>query len=115
MQEFLESDDREKKGLDGQVNLLFFQLSELVNDPPTILDFYDWRSNVNKLMKEIKRLSPKDHERLDDLVEGVKLHGEKHINDLDAEESPAVIAHSQEHYFQSVAMLESEINQLKRL
>ena len=115
MQDFLESDDRKKKGLDGKVNLLFFQLSELVNNPPTTIDFYDWRSNINALMKEIKRLSPEDHKRLDDLVEGVKMRGEKHIIDLDAEESPAVVAHSQEHYFQSVAMLESEINQLKRL
>ena len=115
MQDFLESDDRKKKGLDGKVNLLFFQLSELVNNPPITIDFYDWRSSINALMKEIKSLSPKDHKRLEDLVEGVKMRAEKHIIDLDAEESPAVVAHSQEHYFQSVAMLESEINQLKRL
>ena len=115
MQEFLESDDPEKKRLDGRINFFFFQLSELVNDPPTTLDFYDWRSNVNTLMEEIKELSLSDYEQLDDLVEAVKLQGERHVSDLDAEESPAVIAHSQEHYFESVAMLDSEINQLKKI
>lgn len=115
MEEFLESDDPEKKRLDKKINLLFFQLSQLVNDPPTTVDFYDWRSNVNNLMQEIEGFSPRVHDRLDDLVEAVKLQGERHVSDLDAEESPAVTAHSQERYFQSVAMLDSEINQLKKI
>ena len=115
MQEFFEGSDPEKKRFEREVNLLFFRLSELVNDPPTTVDFYDWRSNVNGLMKEIKRLSPKDYERLDDLVEGVKLHGEKHVGNLDTEQSPTVIAHGQESYFASVAMLDSEINQMKKI
>lgn len=96
-----------------KLGLLLFQLGELVKDPPTTVDLYDWRYNIDHVMKEIKDLAPDYYEQLDDLVTAVQMEGERHVSDIDAEEAPNVIAHSGEHYFAKVAHLISEINRLK--
>ena len=98
-----------------KLNLLLFQLSESVKIPPTIVDLYDWRYNVDYVMGQIKELAPDHYNRLDDLVTAVQLQGQNHITDIDADEAVNVIAHSSEHYFEKVSMLISEINHLKSL
>ncbi len=107
-------DHKNDKAIQEKLGILLFQLSELVKDPPTPIDFYDWRDNVSHVMKEIKAISLKSYDRLDDLVLAIERYGEQHVNDIENEVSPAEIAHSAERYFQQAAFLTSEINSLKR-
>lgn len=108
---FMKSDEKKAKRL----NLLLFQLGELVKDPPTALDIEDWKKNVEYVMQEIRDISDHVYDRLDDLVTEVVRIGEEHIHQIDMDEAPSVVARSGELYFTQIAYLNSEINMLKSL
>lgn len=97
----------------NKLHSLFYQLSELIKSLPTILDFYDWVGRVDYIMQEIRDLSDRAYERLNDLVLELERIAEKHVEDLDEDVSPRVAASSAEKYFQQVSYVISEINQLK--
>jgi len=107
----MKSDEKKAKRL----NLLLFQLGELVKDPPTALDIEDWKKNVEYVMQEIRDISDHVYDRLDDLVTEVVRIGEEHIHQIDMDEAPSVVARSGELYFTQIAYLNSEINMLKSL
>lgn len=97
----------------AKLNVLLFQLGELVKDLPTVLDYRDWKNNIDYVMREIHDISDIAYEKLDDLVTQIIQIGEDHVYLLDSDEAPNVIAHSSETYFKQVAYLTSEINSLK--
>ena len=115
MAEIPENQKSKDEATQTKLGLLLFQLGELAKDPPTTVDLYDWRFNLDHVMEEIKELAPDYHERLYDLVTAIQAQGEQHVTDIDAEEAPNVIAHSGQIYFEKVSILNSEINQLKSL
>lgn len=98
-----------------KLNLLLFQLGEMVKDPPTVLDHYDWKNDLDYVMQEIRDISEEAYEKLYDIVLQVQRMGEEHIGDIDGDAAPNVTARSAELYFQQVAYLTSEINSLKKV
>jgi len=96
-----------------KLNHYLFQLSELIKSPPTVLDYHDWKSNVDFVMQEIHDLSDRAYEELEDLVTQLKRLGEDHVFRIDADEPPDVISRSSELYFEQVSYLTSEMNRLK--
>ena len=98
-----------------KLQLLIFQLSEIINDPPTILDLADWEDNIEHVMNEIKDVSEMAYDRLDDLVIEVVRRGEIHVKDVDDEVSPKQSEQTAHEYFQQVAFVTSEINSLKSI
>jgi hypothetical protein len=99
----------------AKLQLLLFQLSEILNDPPTILDLADWRDNISHVMDQIKEVSELAYNRLEDLVVEVVRRGEVHVDDLDSEAPPNQSERTAHEYFAQVAFVTSEINSLKSI
>lgn len=98
-----------------KMQLLLFQLSELLKDPPIVINLPDWRESVEDVMEEINELSSYAHDRLQDLViEGVR-RVEVHVEDLDSDAAPNKTESSAHEYYAQVAFINSEINALKSL
>jgi len=97
----------------SKLNVLLFQLGDLLKEPPTILDVHDWKNNIDYVMQEIREISSEAYEKLDDLVTQVWRLGEQHVYEIDSDEPPNVVAHSAEKYFEQVSYVTSEINSLK--
>lgn len=100
----------------NQILGLLSQIAEMLKEPPIIIDFYDWREDLEQMMREIHSLSPHIHDRLDDLVsEAIRL-GALHVNDIDKEEiSPNEVEQSSINYYEQIAFINSEINSIKSL
>ena len=96
-----------------KLNALLYQLGEQVKDLPTLLDYHEWKNNLDYTMQEIRDISDKAYESLEDLVTQVCRIGEEHIYELDNDEPPSVTARSSELYFEQVAYITSEVNRLK--
>lgn len=96
-----------------KLNLFLCQLGELIKEPPTVLNYYDWKSNIDYLMQEIHDVSDATYEKFNDLVAQVMEVGEEHVYFVDSDEPPNVISRSMEQYFKQVSYLTSEINSLK--
>jgi len=99
----------------AKLQVLFFQLNEILKDPPTILDFPEWKDNISYVMDQIKELSELVYNRLDDLVTELIRRGENHVSDLDVDAAPQQTERSAYKYFEQLAYIESEINSLKSL
>lgn len=93
--------------------MLLFQLGEMLNDPPIVINFLDWRETIEDLMEEIEELSPFAFGRLDDLVTEALRRAGTHVEDLDSDAAPGQIEKSEHEYFAQVAFVASEINDLK--
>lgn len=93
--------------------VLLFQLSEQLKSPPVIIDFYDWREDVEYTLKEIKELSPFAFERLDDLVSEAIRIAALHVSNMDRDASPKELEQSSMDYHEQVAFVLSEINSVK--
>lgn len=105
------TDDTEKERL----QVLLFQLSEQLKDPPLMIDLYDWRDTMEILMKEIKEISTFAYDRLDDLVNEAMRLAEKHVQDLDRDAPPKESEQSAMNYQEQIAFVTSEINTIKSL
>ncbi len=98
-----------------KIQLLLFQLGELLKDPPIVINFLDWRDNVEDVMGEIKDLSPYVYDRLQDLIIEVARRAEVHVEDLDNEAVPNDTERSYHEYFAQAGFVASEINSIKSL
>ena len=98
-----------------KINTLLFRLSDLLKSPPIVIDLYTWTADVEQVMDEMQEISSDAYERLDDLVVELLRRAEQHISDLDADEAPSIIEHDNNLYFEQVAIINSEINFLKKL
>lgn len=96
-----------------KLRMLLFELSELLNDPPIVINFHDWRETVEDLMDEIKELSPFVQSRLDDLVIEALKRANIHVEYLDNDAPPSQTKKSAHEYYAQVAFVVSEINSLK--
>ena len=96
-----------------KLHALFFQLGEILKEPPTIIDCYDWIDNIDFLMQQIQAISEDVYSKLDDLVTEVQRCGKEHVHDIDTEASPSQISRSADLYFKQVSYINSEINNLK--
>ncbi len=92
---------------------LLFQLGEILKEPPTVIDCYDWLDTIDALMRQIRAISKEAHDKLDDLICEVQRRGQEHVRDIDANESPSQVARSADLYFEQVSYTNSEINDLK--
>lgn len=99
----------------NKLSLLLYQLSELMKNPPIVVDFYDWRDSVEITMDDIQDVAPYAHERLQDLVIEVVRRAEIHVDDLDRDALPTDKERSMHDYFAQVGFVTSEINALKSL
>jgi len=97
----------------SKLSVLLFQLGDQLKEPPTILDYQDWKNNVDYIMEEIRDISDEAYNKLDDLVTEVLRLGEEHMHEIDAEEPPNVLARSAELFYAQVSYVTSEINSLK--
>ena len=104
-------DDASKEKL----QLLLFQLGEQLKDPPIMIDLYNWRDNVEIIMKDIQEVSPYVHDRLDDLINEAMRLANKHVMDLDRDISRRDSEQSAREYFEQIAFVASEINAIKSL
>jgi len=98
-----------------QFNTLLFQLGELLNDPPVVIGLYGWMDDVDEVMEKIQKLSPEAYDRLEDLVSEAVQRANQHVSDIDAEADPKVLEHDSNLYFEEIAFVSSEINNLKIL
>ena len=98
-----------------KLQVLLFQLAELLKDPPIVINLPDWRDNVEDVMDEIEGLSPYVRDHLDDLITEVIRRAEVHVDDLDREAAPNETERSYHEYFTQVAFVASEINAIKSL
>lgn len=96
-----------------KLQLLFYQLAELLKDPPVVINLFDWRDSVENVMNEIEEISPHVRERLQDLVTEVIRRAEAHVDDIDSDALPHKMEVSSQEYFTQVAFVTSEINALK--
>ncbi|NGX51497.1 MAG: hypothetical protein K1060chlam2_01363 [Chlamydiae bacterium] len=96
-----------------KLQLLLYQLGELLNEPPTTLDLPDWRDNVTYIMEEIRDISELAFNHLEDLVAEVVRLGEVHVADLDEDAPPKQTERTGYDYFKQVGFVSSEINSLK--
>lgn len=96
-----------------KLRILLFQLSELLNDPPVVINFHDWTETVEDLMDEIEEFSSFVRNRLDDLVVEALKRANIHVEDLDNDAPPNQIERSAHEYYTQVAFVTSEINNLK--
>jgi len=96
-----------------KLQLLLYQLSEILNEPPTTLDLPDWKDNVAYVMDQIKGVSELGYNHLEGLVIEVVRRGEVHVADLDEDASAAQTERTAYEYFEQVAFVASEINTLK--
>ncbi len=99
----------------AKLNVLLFQLGDQLKEPPTILDYQDWKNNVDYIMQEIRDISDTAYHKLDDLVTEVLRLGEEHVAEIDSDEPPNIVARSAELFFMQVSYVNSEINNLKAL
>ena len=97
------------------LEVLLFQLMELLKSPPVVLDLPDWRENVEDVMNKIKDLSEVAYENLEDLVIEAVRRAEVHVQDLDENTQPQQTERSAQEYFTQVGFVSSEINSLKSI
>lgn len=98
-----------------KMQILLFQLGELLKDPPIVLNLADWRDSVEDVMDEIEGLSPYARDRLQDLVTEAIRRAEVHVDDLDSDAPPNKTEMSAQEYFAQIAFVGSEINALKSI
>lgn len=98
-----------------KLQVLLFQLGEIIKDPPTILDLSVWEDNIELVMDEIKEVCELAYDRLDDLVIEVIRRGEIHVKNVDEEMPPNEVEQTEHEYFQQVGFVTSEINSLKSI
>ncbi|QVL58336.1 MAG: hypothetical protein KFB93_04435 [Simkaniaceae bacterium] len=98
-----------------KMQLLLFQLVELLKDPPIVINLQDWRDSVEDVIDEIEELSSFAYDRLQDLVAEAIRRAEVHVRDLDSDVPPQQTEKSYHEYFAQVAFVSSEINALKSL
>lgn len=96
-----------------KLRVLLFQLSELLNDPPIVINWLDWTETIEDLMDEIEELSSFARNRLDDLIVEALRRARVHVEDLDSEAPPTQTERSAHEYYAQVAFVSSEINDLK--
>ncbi|CCB89468.1 hypothetical protein [Simkania negevensis] len=99
----------------AKLSVLLYQLGDQLKEPPTILDYQDWKNNVDYIMQEIRDISDAAYYKLDDLVTEVLRLGEEHVYEIDSDEPPNVVARSAELFYTQVSYVTSEINSLKSL
>ncbi|MEM7175643.1 MAG: hypothetical protein AAF443_06945 [Chlamydiota bacterium] len=104
---------RKKKPSADQLEPLLWQLRELIGYLPTPIDLYEWREDIDAVMRQIRAFSLPIHERLEGLVLELGKRGVEHVHDLDDEESPAVTEESARRYFEQASFLTSEIQSLR--
>jgi len=97
------------------LEVLLFQLMELLKGPPVFLDLPEWRENVEDVMNKIKDLSEVAYENLEDLVVEAVRRVEVHVQDLDENTEPQQTERSAQEYFTQVGFVSSEINSLKSI
>ena len=68
------------------MQLLLYQLGELLNDPPIVINLPDWRDSIEDIMDEIEELSPYARDRLQDLISAAIRSAAIHVDDLDGGE-----------------------------
>jgi len=105
------SDEASKEKL----QLLLFQLGETLKDPPVVIDIYSWRDSVEVIMEEIQKVSPYAYNMLEDLITETVRIANIHVSDLDRNAPPNEIEQSSMKYFEQVAFVNSEINNLKSM
>ena len=98
-----------------KINLLLFELENLLNDPPIEIDLYSWIDDVDRVMDKINENSPHAFSYLESLVLEAEKRAEEHVRNLDEEEEPHIIEESRNLYFEQVGFTLSEINSLKFL
>ncbi|MCB1072475.1 MAG: hypothetical protein H7A41_03640 [Chlamydiales bacterium] len=98
-----------------KMQLLLYQLGELLNDPPIVINLPDWRDSIEDIMDEIEELSPYARDRLQDLITEAIRRAEVHVDDLDSDASPNKTEMSAQEYYTQVAFVSSEINALKSI
>ena len=98
-----------------KMQLLLYQLGELLNDPPIVINLPDWRDSIEDIMDEIEELSPYARDRLQDLISGAIRRAATHVDDLDSDAPPNKTEMSAHEYYKQVAFVTSEINALKSL
>ncbi len=103
------------KAAKSKLQVLLFQLTELLKDPPIIINLPDWRDNVEGVLEEIGALSPDAYDRLQSLVAEAIRRAVAHVGDLDNEAAPNKTERSYNEYFTQVAFVTSEINAIKSL
>lgn len=96
-----------------KLRMLLYQLSELLNDPPIVINIRDWTETIEDLMDEIEELSPFVRNRLDDLVVEALKRAHIHVEDLDSDAPSNQTERSAHEYYAQVAFVSSEINNLK--
>ena len=99
----------------SKLNILLFQLGDQLKEPPTVLDYQDWKNNVDYIMEEIRDISDAAYGKLDDLVTEALRLGEEHMHEIDSDEPPNVVGRSAELFYTQVSYVTSEINNLKAL
>ena len=104
-------DDASKEKL----QVLLYQLSEQLKDPPIMVNLNDWRDTVEFLMRDIQELSTYIHDRLEDLVDEAVRLAIQHVMDLDQDAPPKESEQSSMNYFEQVAFVSSEMNAIKSL
>ncbi|MEM8728258.1 MAG: hypothetical protein AAGE99_06165 [Chlamydiota bacterium] len=98
-----------------KMRLLLYQLGELLNDPPIVINLIDWSDSIEDIMDEIEDLSPFARNRLQGLITEVVRRAEVHVDALDSDALPTKTETSAQEYYAQVAFAHSEINALKSL
>ncbi len=88
---------------------LLWQLRDLAQMPPVTIDLYVWERDIDAVMKQIRALSKRAYEQLEDLVLELEKRGIEHVRDLDNNEPPEVMEESHRRYFEQLAFLTSEL------
>ena len=96
-----------------QLNLLLYQLSQLIDTPPLPIDHLVWLDDIDGKMKGIQHISQHVFEQLVDLIVELQKRGEEHVKDIDDDETPHVIEQSGRRYYEQACFVHSEINRLK--
>ncbi|MBF5058906.1 hypothetical protein [Candidatus Neptunochlamydia vexilliferae] len=98
-----------------KLQVLFFQLGELLKDPPDIMNLSDWRDNVEYALTEIHEISDSAYERLHMLAHEAINRAIIHVNHIDKDMPPDQLERSSAEYFEQVGFITSEINALKSM
>jgi len=97
------------------LQLLLYQIMELLKAPPVVLDLPDWRENVEHVMNEIRKHSELAYDNLQDLVVEAVRRAEVHVQDFDEGAQPQQTERSSQEYFTQVGFISSEIHSLKSI